>query len=444
MMREQANFQTGIEPLMATLHQAGPALTSLNAPSRVAQPRFWDALPARWSSDADDTLVCCQVRQETHDVKSFFFRAPSERAFVFEPGQFITLELEIDGEPVNRCYTISSPPTRPHTISITVKRVPGGTVSNWLHDHLHAGMQVRVLGPAGEFSCARHPARKYLFLSAGSGITPLMSMSRAHHELGEDSDIAFVHSARTPDDIIFARELDLIAANQSNFRTAFVCERVAARTNWPGVTGFLTLPLLKLIAPDFLEREVFTCGPAPYMAAVRKLLDEGGFDRRHYHEESFSFGGADEADAQALDARAGDALPEAIANSAASHVVTAAQEAPVVSGESEQTTADRAERAERAEAAERAETATRFKVSFARSHREIECGSDQHVLDAAKKAGLRLPSSCTQGMCGTCKVKLVSGEVAMKHAGGIRQREIDQGMVLLCCSKPLTDLVVEK
>ena len=87
---------------------------------------------------------------------------------------------------------------------------------------------------------------------------------------------------------------------------------------------------------------------------------------------------------------------------------------------------------------------TTFKVSFAKSNREIECGSAQHVLDAAKKSGVRLPASCTQGMCGTCKVKLLSGEVEMKHNGGIRQREIDQGMVLLCCSKPLTDLVVDK
>lgn len=287
-----------------------------------------------------------------------------------------------------------------------MKRVPGGTVSNWLHDHLHAGMPVRVLGPAGEFTCARHPASKFLFLSAGSGITPLMSMSRTHHELGEDSDIVFVHSARTPDDIIFARELDLIAANQAHFRTAFVCERVGTRTNWPGITGFLTLPLLKLIAPDFLEREIFTCGPAPYMQAVRNLLDDGGFDRQHYHEESFSFETTvSEAAAPLAEADVAHALPDA--------------PNPV-------------------------ETAPRFKVSFARSHREIECGGGQHVLDAAKQAGVRLPASCTQGMCGTCKVKLVSGEVAMKHAGGIRQREIDQGMVLLCCSKPLTDLVVDK
>ncbi|SEB16060.1 Ferredoxin-NADP reductase [Paraburkholderia sartisoli] len=404
-MRDQAAFQPSPDA----------------APNRVTQPRFWETLPARWNSDADDTLVCCQVRQETHDVKSFFFRAPSERAFVFEPGQFITLELEIDGEPVNRCYTISSPPTRPHTISITVKRVPGGKVSNWLHDTLHAGMQVRVLGPSGEFTCARHPARKYLFLSAGSGITPLMSMSRAHHELGEDSDIVFVHSARTPDDIIFARELDLIASNQAHFRTAFVCERVGTRTNWPGVTGFLTLPLLKLIAPDFLEREIFTCGPAPYMQAVRGLLEEGGFDRGHYHEESFSF----------------ETLSEIVSEEVAP--LTTARVADAL-----QTVEPPAGAPRPAPVKTSVETDVRFKVSFTKSNRQIECGSAQHVLDAAKKAGVRLPSSCTQGMCGTCKVKLVSGEVAMKHAGGIRQREIDQGMVLLCCSTPLSDLVVDK
>jgi ferredoxin-NADP reductase len=199
---------------------------------RLTKPEFWSALPARWTSDIEETLQCCHVREETHDVKSFFFRSPEGRGFTFEPGQFVTLELDIDGQTVNRCYTISSSPTRPHTLSITVKRVPGGTVSNWLHDNLREGARVRVLGPSGAFTCARHPASKYLFLSAGSGITPLMSMSRAHHELSEDRDIVFVHSARTPNDIIFARELDLMAANQRNFRTSYVCERLGTRTDW--------------------------------------------------------------------------------------------------------------------------------------------------------------------------------------------------------------------
>jgi ferredoxin len=164
------------------------------------------------------------------------------------------------------------------------------------------------------------------------------------------------------------------------------------------------------------------------MQAVRNLLDEGGFDRSHYHEESFSFETVSEVAAELTTAHVADALQTASAT---------------VPATAESFAEMRAEAPGFAPAPVES-TDTKFKVSFAKSHREIECGSGQHVLDAAKKAGVRLPASCTQGMCGTCKVKLVSGEVAMKHAGGIRQREIDQGMVLLCCSKPLSDLVVDK
>ena len=210
--------------------------------------------------------MCTHVRAETHDVKSFFFRSPAGHAFAFTPGQFLTLELDIGGTRLNRCYTISSPPTQPHTLSITVKRVPGGPVSNWLHDHLSAGMSVRTLGPAGVFSNALHPAERYLFLSAGSGITPLMSMARTHRDLCDDRDIVFVHNARTPDDIIFERELDLLASNLSRFRAHFVCEQLGRRPSWHGLTGRLSLPALALMAPDFLTRTVFTCGPAPTCA----------------------------------------------------------------------------------------------------------------------------------------------------------------------------------
>jgi len=379
---------------------------------RLSQAGFWSVLPPAWDSEREESLVCCQVRDETHDVKSFFFASRSQHGFVFRPGQFLTLELEIDGRQFNRCYTISSSPTRPHTVSITVKRVSGGRVSNWLHDNLKVGDVVRMLGPAGEFSCAQagedgeptakdeahdEPARKFLFLSAGSGITPLMSMTRAHHELAEDRDIVFVHSARTPADIIFARELELIAFNQRRFRTAFVVERLGEARDWSGLTGFLTLPMLQLIAPDFMEREIFTCGPSPYMEAVRTLLHDAGFDSSHYHEESFSFEQLTQ-------------MPEATLGA-------------VTAGASE---------------------VAGYAVQFLQSRRELRCQPDQHVLEAAQQAGLRLPKSCSQGMCGTCKAKLVSGRVEMKHKGGIRQREIDQGMVLLCCSKPLTDLVIEK
>jgi ferredoxin len=85
-----------------------------------------------------------------------------------------------------------------------------------------------------------------------------------------------------------------------------------------------------------------------------------------------------------------------------------------------------------------------FLVELSKSGTTIQCAPNQFVLDAARAAGLRLASSCSKGLCGTCKSKLISGQVDMKHGGGIRQREIDQGMFLPCCSKPLSNLVIEK
>jgi ferredoxin-NADP reductase len=371
-------------------------MSDKGAPSRLG-PHLWDALPPRWDPDGDEILVCCHVRPETHDVSTFLFRTRTPRVFRYRPGQFITLEVEIGGETINRCYTLSSPPTRPDTLSITVKRQPGGKVSNWLHDTLKPGMEIKVLGPAGDFTCSLHPAPKYLFLSGGSGITPLMSMARTFYELAEDRDIVFVHSARTPADIIFRRELDMMAGGSTHFRTAFVCER-AGEAGWDGPIGYLTLPLLTSIASDFAEREIFCCGPAPYMTAVKAMLAGAGFDMRRYHEESFSF----ESLAPAAEAAPASAPADA---------------APAMGG---------------------------FKIEYKISGRTIDCGPDQFILDAARAAGLRLPFSCTKGLCGTCKTKKLAGEVVMKHGGGIRQREIDQGMILPCCSKPLSDVVLEK
>ena len=360
---------------------------------------FWERLPALWDSDTQEMLECIQIRQETHDVSSFIFRAPEHRAFVFRPGQFITLELDIGGSTINRCYTISSSPARPHNIAITVKRVPGGPGSNWLHAHLKVGDRLRVLAIAGEFSCADVAADKYLFLSAGSGITPLMAMTRAHYDLGDDRDIAFVHSARTPDDIIFERELGLMATAQHHFRPHFICEKRGQRADWPGLTGRLSLPALQLMVPDLLTREVFVCGPAPYMQAVRSMLEQAGFDFQHYHEERFSF------DTPASAPK----LSAAVASRADTPAAPAG-----------------------------------FTVHFQKSQCDVRCGPEQSVLEAARAGGVRVASSCSQGMCGTCKVKLLSGQVEMQHKGGIRQREIDQGMVLLCGSKPRSDLVLEK
>lgn len=356
---------------------------------------YWQKPLPIW--DADNPLICCAIYNETQDVKSFFFRPEAPAQFQFLPGQFITLELPIKGETIHRSYTVSSSPARLHTISITVKRQPNGVISNWLHDNLKVGDKLAVLPIAGDFSCVHHPAKQYLFLSGGSGVTPLMSMSRSFYDLAEDADIVFIHSARSPADIIFAQELALMEA-RPHFRTAFVCEKADA--NWHQPTGYLTIESLKKIAPDFAQREIFTCGPSPYMAAVRDMLTKANFDMAHYHEESFNFA---EMSAH-LDA----------------HTETTIETNLPVSN------------------------ATGFSVKLTKSGATIDCAPDQFVLNAAHNAGFRLPSACSQGLCGTCKSKLISGKVDMKHKGGIRPREIEQGLFLPCCSKPLSNLVVER
>ncbi|TWP32637.1 hybrid-cluster NAD(P)-dependent oxidoreductase [Leekyejoonella antrihumi] len=339
-------------------------------------------------------MVCAQVRQVTHDVKTFILRARGPRVFRYEPGQFVTLTVGINGQDISRCYTISSPPTRPNFIAITVKRQHGGVMSNWMHDHVRAGTELRVQGPLGTFTLSRYPSAKYLFLSGGSGITPLMSMTRALYDLAADTDVLFVHSARTPSDIIFRAELSGIAGVYPGLRVTHICESDSPGESWPGLRGRLDQYMLQTLAPDLQEREVFTCGPAPYMAAVRDLA---GINPLRYHEESFDF---DDLPGQRADARDDQLTPGS---------------APV----------------------------TTYAVEFTRSARTIRCGADETILDAALDAGMHLPFSCTEGMCGTCKCTLTEGSVDMHHNGGIRPREIAQNKILPCCSMPLTDLVID-
>ncbi|MFT8643244.1 hybrid-cluster NAD(P)-dependent oxidoreductase [Gluconacetobacter dulcium] len=354
--------------------------------------------PPFWDPESDDVLVCRAVRRQTHDVATFILTAAQPRRFRYTPGQFMTFTVRIDGAEIHRCYTLSSSPSRPDSVAITVKRVPGGPVSNWLHDHLRPGMDIAALGPMGDFTL--DPPRdaapeKYLFLSAGSGITPVMSMARNLIDTRFDVDAVFLHSARSPEDLIFARELAWMAEQAPSFRVRSICERDTPQNRWPGAMGRLDAALLAREVPDLSDRHVFVCGPEGYRASVRALVGQAGLDMAHFHEESFDFG------------------------------VLAAEE-PDIPAQIE------------------ALDAARHKVSFTRSRREIECGADTFVLSAARAAGMRLPASCAKGMCGTCKCKLVSGTVDMQHDGGIRQREIDQGMILICCARPTSDLVIER
>lgn len=352
---------------------------------------------ANWAQEPwsdEEHLECAMVVPETSDCATFTFRSPRGAWFDYQPGQFITLDLPVPGGNVQRTYTISSSPSRPLSISVTVKAQFDSVGTRWMLDHLRPGMKIKAYGPSGIFSSHKHPARKYLFISAGSGITPMMSMTTWEWDSGNMPDIVFVHAAKSPSEIIFRRRLEQFADRVPGLKLRFTVEESDKFTAWSGYEGRLSQIMLGLMAPDYLEREVFCCGPEPFMQAVRDMLISLGYDMDHYHQESFGAPVATEADAPVLDD------------------------------------------------VELSETA-KSQITFAASDKVVDCSETDTVLAVAKRSGLNIPSGCTFGLCGTCKIKKISGEVHMVHNGGISDDDIEAGYILACCSNPMGKVMVD-
>jgi ferredoxin-NADP reductase len=374
---------------------------------------------------------CVKVIQETHDVKTFRFVAEPPVLFFFKPGQFVTLDLEIEGKPIRRSYTISSTPSRPHTLSITVKRVSNGLVSNWLHDHLKEGDTLMINGPNGKFTCLNTPSRKILLLSGGSGITPTMSMARWLYDTCSDYDIVFVHSASTPCDIIFRRELELMASQMPNFKLAINCSRGVPGNAWSGFQGRLNRRMLELMVPDYLERTLYVCGPVPFMETVKEILANTGFPTENYYQESF--GGLPKkkravADTGSLEKR---------------DVVRPKQELeeplpalePIISPQGNSF----AEKASNT----RSQIEAPCKIIFTQSGKEVSCRAEDAILDIAEEQGIEIPSSCRAGSCGTCKVLKKEGIIRMDSTDGLSDAEKEEGYILTCCGYPEGTVVLD-
>ena len=359
---------------------------------------------------------CARVTPETDDVKTFTFVADPPRVFSYKPGQFITLEVPIDGKIVRRSYTISSSPSRPYTLTITVKRARNSTVSKWLHENVTPGFEMDIAGPNGKFSCFHGPAEKLLLIAAGSGITPIMSMLRWLSDTASVVDVVLINNVRTPSDIIFERELHLIGSKLgANLRLAIVPSQVPAGQAWNGATGHFTEHLLHHFAPDFLEREVYICGPAGYMDMVKGTLDSAGFPAHRFHQESF--GSTSAAPATQTSNAAMRSEP------AAASPLPTAKVQPV-----QLATAD---------------TDTSFEVVFSKSGQSITCKANDFILEIAEEYGMELANSCRAGNCGTCRVKKIEGTVLMDEQTALTDEDIQSGMVVLCIGRAYGRVVLD-
>ena len=331
-------------------------------------------------------MRCLAVRDETPDVKTFVLAADDGARIEYEAGQFMTFRADLGGSLTERCYTLSSSAAAERSVEITVKRKPGGAFSGHLHAALGVGGTIEAFGPSGRFGPASLSGEKFLLLSAGSGVTPMLSIVRTAADLGIDLDAVFVHVARHPRDHIAADEIVPIARRLRRLSVKPVASRAPKR--WRGTTGRLSAPLLAELVPDLAERAVLCCGPQAFMADMRHACLAAGVHEGAYMEESFDFGAAE-----------GDAV--------------------LGSG-------------------------PRRRIRFAKSGRAVDCPDGRTVLQAAKVAGVPIAASCARGVCGTCKCLMTAGDVAMDHQGGIREREIARGFILPCSSRPTSDIVLDR
>jgi stearoyl-CoA 9-desaturase NADPH oxidoreductase len=319
------------------------------------------------------------VRAETHDVTTFVLR-PNARFTSFRAGSYVTLQLTIDGRPVQRSYSISSAPSADGLFAITVKRVAGGLVSNWLADHVRPGQVLELSAPRGQFVLPPEVPRELLMLSAGSGITPVMSMLRQLRAERRPVNVTFVHFARTPADIIFRDELAEIESELVHVRMLFCVEQ--AGSEWAGARGRFSLELLESVAPGFRELDTYMCGPSPFMQAVIETFESSGADLAKLRYERFS------ADFDATKFLAHAQL-----------------------------------------------------VRFLRSGSESIASRPRTILEEAESLGVAIESGCRAGNCGTCRCLKRSGVVNDVVTG--RDSGAGEEFIYPCISIPRGTVEIE-
>lgn len=219
-----------------------------------------------------------EVRRETADSATLVIRPGWGFSHDYQPGQYVGIGVLIDGRWRWRSYSLTSAPVvtgdrRDRTISITVKAMPEGFLSSHLVDGVAAGTIVRLADPQGNFVMPDPAPEKVLFVTAGSGITPVMSMLRTLARRDQITDIVHLHSAPTAADVLFGAELQALEREHPSYRLQLRETRSQGR---------LSLENLGEQVSDWTERQVWACGPEAMLADAERVWAEAGLaDQLH-------------------------------------------------------------------------------------------------------------------------------------------------------------------
>ena len=347
---------------------------------------------------------------ESETITSFYL-VPEDGVALpeFQPGQFLTFELDIPGheKPVIRTYSLSDSPN-PEYYRVSIKRepaprdqpdLPPGLSSNYFHDRVEFGAKLRVGAPRGKFHLDQESERAIVLLSGGVGLTPMISMMNAIVRNGSRRPVWFVHGVRNGREHAMGQHVRRIAEENNNIH-GFVCYSDPDPDDVEGrdydSPGRVDIALLKQLIP-FDDYDFYLCGPPPFMKALYRGLLSLSVSETRIHYEFFGQGSILQDDAEP--AGQGEMSPA---------------EAELVGG---------------------------IQVAFARSGLTVgwdpACDS---ILDLAERQGLNPEYSCRSGICHTCISELTEGEVEYFEEP---LDEPDPGHILICCARPKTSLVIE-
>ena len=323
------------------------------------------------------------IVDETHDTKSFVFDVPVglRETFAYEAGQFCTFRVRFGDEDLLRCYSMSSSPHTDVALTTTVKRVPGGRVSNWMLDEVAAGDVLTLTGPAGVFTLRPRDAVIVAF-SGGSGITPVFSLIKSALAT-TDRRVRLLYANRGADSIIFRAALErLLRVHPDRLEVVHHLDDEHGFVHSDGVTEF---------ARAETDADYYICGPTPFMDVVEDALAQVRVPAEHVFIERFAF---------ASPAR----LDEPPASPAVVPGATTGTETVVI-------------------------------VLGGREH-AVRYQAGETFLETARRAGLRAPFSCESGSCATCMARLQVGEATMRVNNALTPDEVAQGWVLTCQGFP--------
>jgi ferredoxin-NADP reductase len=321
-----------------------------------------------------------RVVRETCDAVSLVLDVPADcsHRFRYKAGQFLTVSVNVAGDDYRRCYSMSSSPHNGEDLQITVKRDPGGLVSNWLNDTAAAGDEIHAAPPDGRFVLGEAD-RGIVAFAGGSGITPIFSLIGSALAATERR-IRLFYANRSRDSVIFGESLTALAGANP--------DRLAVTHHFDEESGVVQRAAVESFIDVNEDVDYYICGPGPFMGTVEKTLHEAGVRRERLHLERF-------------------------------------QPVPVPTGITE------------------ASGATTEEVIIDLDHKTTTAPyrPGNTLLQTARIAGLRAPSSCETGSCGTCMARIESGSARMLNNDALDDDEVAEGWVLTCQSLPTSRTV---